>query len=424
MPRTSQPARVSPTPLRSPPLEIRLPPLTGWQHEIAADASRFKVVVAGRQSGKTVLGACLCVAEAARGGEAWWVAPSFPIGELGWRIVEKLCSQIPGVRFEGRPIWRATLPSGGTVQVHSAENPRSLRGATLNGLVLDEAAFCKPETWAVLRPTLSAHRGWAMFISTPAGLNWFHDLYEQADKLEGWKRWRFPSSVNPHLSQDDIRMARREMSSILFSQEYEAEFIAMGSGVFRADWFKHYYTDFEGEDRLYHMAGRAILESDLRKFHTVDLAFSTAENADYTVIGTWGRTSDGHLLLLDWTRGRFEGPEVVKRIRLAYDKHGGIVGIERSARQLAIIQEANRMGLPVRELRPDKDKVARASLAAARMEQGRIWFPPTSTAWWPDLEEEILAFPSTRHDDQVDVLAYAVLEAAGRGPKIHTYKGK
>ena len=46
-------------------------------------------------------------------------------------------------------------------------------------------------------------------------------------------------------------MARQEMSSLVFSQEYEAEFISHGSGMFHAEWIQHYDTRFEGEERVF-----------------------------------------------------------------------------------------------------------------------------------------------------------------------------
>jgi predicted phage terminase large subunit-like protein len=83
-----------------------------------------------------------------------------------------------------------------------------------------------------------------------------------------------------------------------------------------------------------------------------------------------------------------------------------------------IVQEAERTGLPIREVRAEKDKVARALPATARMEQGRVWFPPATTPWMPEITEELLAFPAGRHDDFCDTLGYAVAEAAAWGGDI------
>lgn len=404
----------APSPLRQPQLEIRLPPLAAWQDEIARDASRFKVVCAGRQSGKTALGTILLVAAAVQGGDVWWVAPTFPLGELAWKTIDLLCRQIPGCRFEGRPVFRITLPSGGTIQLRSSDNPDSLRGATLDGVVFDEAAQAKTEAWPTLRPTLSVRKGWALFISTPKGLNWFHDLFEEAKDRKGWRTWTFPSTVNPYLDAEDVELARESMSSLVFSQEYEAEFISHGSGMFHADWIQHYAERFADDERVFMLGAETVSESSCTKFHTVDLAWSMTERADYTVIATWAVTPKRHLVLLDVLRGHFEGPDIVPKMRQAYERWGGVLIVEKATRQMSIVQEAVRTGLPIREVRAEKDKVARALPATARMERKTVWFPPASREWYPDIEQELLAFPAGRHDDFVDCLSYAALQISHR----------
>lgn len=395
--------------------QVRLPSLHALQHEIYTDDSRFKVVVCGRQFGKTTLGVVMCLAEAFKGGDVWWVAPTFPLAEQGWKQIERLVSQYPGSRTEARPIWRATLPSGGTIQAKSADNPDSLRGSTLDGLVMDEAAIAKPDTWPTLRPTLTVRQGWAMFISTPKGTNWFHDLYQEAEDRPGWARWRIPSVDSPFVPEVDVEEARQGMSSLLFSQEYLAEFISGGESQFRAEWIQHYQTRLEGDERLYVLGAEVVPLSTCSTFHTVDLAWSQKEDADYTVISSWAVTPRKHLLLLDVIRGHFEGPDVVPKMRLAYDHWGGPLIVERATRQMSIIQEAVRTGLPVREVRAEKDKVARSWPAQARMEQRTVWFPDRRAPWYADVEEELLAFPASRHDDFVDTLSYAALHVAARG---------
>ena len=89
------------------------------------------------------------------------------------------------------------------------------------------------------------------------------------------------------------------------------------------------------------------------------------------------------------------------------------IGIEAVADQLSIIQHARRDGLPVKELKPDRDKVSRALVAAARLEGGTLYWPATAP-WLDEWENELLLFPNSRHDDQVDTLAYAAIELAKR----------
>ncbi len=63
-------------------------------------------------------------------------------------------------------------------------------------------------------------------------------------------------------------------------------------------------------------------------------------------------------------------------------------------------------GLKVAKSR--RSKVARAITAATYLEQGKIWFP--RKPWRDEWDTELVTFPHSRHDDQVDVLAYAALQ--------------
>lgn len=350
--------------------------------------------------------------EAWRKGRVWWVGPTYPIGQLGWDIIDRLCRQIPGTRFEGRPTYKITLPTGGTIQLRSADNPDSLRGATLTGVVFDEAALAKPEAWPYLRPTLSVLKGWALFISTPKGLNWFHELYEDAAERNTWERWTFPSVTSPYINAEDIEEARAGMSALLFSQEYEAEFISYGTGMFHSDWIQHWQHAGTAEQEAFRLGEEIVLAQTCRFFHTIDLAWSLEEKADYTVISSWAVTPKRHLILRDVIRGRFEGPDIIPKMRQAFERWGGVLYVETSSRQMQIIVEAERQGLPIQTVKADKDKISRALPATARMERGSVWFPPASTPWWPEVEEEVLAFPAGRHDDFVDTLSYAVMQIA------------
>ena len=62
------------------------------------------------------------------------------------------------------------------VDGYRADDPDALRGVGLDGVVLDEAAFMKEEAWVNgIRPALSDRQGWAMFLTTPCGMNWIAD---------------------------------------------------------------------------------------------------------------------------------------------------------------------------------------------------------------------------------------------------------
>ncbi len=217
-------------------ITVTLPRLHPSQRLVRDSSARFKVLACGRRWGKTLLGVALCVESAARGGRAWWIAPTFPVASIGWRAIRYLAKQIPGSQI--REVERiVTLPGGGWIQVKSSDNPDSLRGEGLDLAVFDECAFQVEEAWIeAVRPALSDRQGKALFISTPQGRNWFWRLWArgQAGDPE-WESWTFPTADNPYIDAAEIEAARAGLPERVFAQEYEADF-SLSEGVFFPEW--------------------------------------------------------------------------------------------------------------------------------------------------------------------------------------------
>jgi predicted phage terminase large subunit-like protein len=402
--------------------EIFLPELHEKQIEIVEDQSRFKVLSAGRRWGKTLLGCWLCIAYALEGKRAWWVAPTYTMALEGWRELRQIAVDYGVIVKEAERT--IITPNGGMVSVRSADNPDRLRGAGLDFIVLDECAFIKEQTWTeVLRPTLSDRMGSALFISTPKGYNWFQRLFEDAQNREGWATWTLPTSSNPLVPLSELEIAKEEVGSFLYSQEYEAQFVEATGGLIKPEYFKFYDDEIVREldatgnfidRRVLKYDNRRTYEDDTFKITTVDLAVSTKDTADYTVICTATITKDADIFVEDIIRDRIEAPNLIPILQSVYNKYQpSFIGIEKTGYQLAMVQLARREGLPVKELRADRDKVARAYPLSAKMEAGKIYFP-RQKVWYANLERELLQFPASEHDDQVDALAYIVTQVANR----------
>ena len=84
----------------------------------------------------------------------------------------------------------------------------------------------------LIRPTLTERQGGALFISTPKGFNWFEDIYNKADKLPDWERWQLPTNTNPFVPLSELDIAKEEIGSYLYSQEYEAKFVEFSGACF------------------------------------------------------------------------------------------------------------------------------------------------------------------------------------------------
>ncbi len=209
--------------------------LHSLQAQIANNPARFKVVVNGRRWGKTRLGGYIAIRDALKGKRIWWVAPILATAKIAWRLLKTLVRKIPGALIkESDKVF--IFPGGGEIWFKSADNPDSLRGEGIDGLIMDEADYIPGDTWSkTLRPMLADRKGWAFFISTPREENgWFHELYKrgQADSQTTWASWSYPSETNPFLDPAEIDQARSEMSELEFLQEFMALFVGQPDAVY------------------------------------------------------------------------------------------------------------------------------------------------------------------------------------------------
>ena len=205
--------------------------LNKWQYEVFTDPHRFRIVCAGRRSGKSVLSRVIVLDWALKNpGIYWIVSPTYKQSQMiHWGDLRK---EIP---YE----WTAkknevdlslTLHNGSEITLKGAENPDALRGTKLHGLVIDEIASIRNWDWLwseVLRPTLTDYEAPAIFISTPKGFNHFYNLYELGQDTSPdnrYKSWRFTSYDNPYIPKGEIDYAKQELTEDTFAQEYLADF--------------------------------------------------------------------------------------------------------------------------------------------------------------------------------------------------------
>ena len=381
-----------------------LPGLHENQQEVSKSDARWKILCAGRRFGKTRLGIHMCMEVALNGGRAWWVAPTFAIARVGWRALENAAYSFPP---EIQPKislanMEVLFPNGGSISCKSADNPQRLRGEGLDFLVMDEAAFIKPDVWQeVLRPTLTERKGSALFISTPMGMNnWFYDLWETAGSSPNWDRFQYSTYDNPAIDPDEIDSAKTEVGSIVFAQEYLAEFVDAGQGMLKPEWMQY----FKVEDRMYKGGGSQWQPGEMVHFGAADLAVTTNTQSDYTVVMSYAMSPDMKLYVEDMKRLKIEGPEIIPMIDEMYKRYRwSYVCMEKQGFTKTFIQEAQRKGMRVREMDASKDKITQAMPLSARMEAGDVLFR-SNASWLEDLERELMTFPVGRHDDIVDAL--------------------
>ena len=147
--------------------------------------------------------------------------------DIVWKLLKKLVPKV-WIKAKNETDLKIELINGSTIELKGTENAMALRGRSLSGVVLDEAAFMDPGVWfEVLRPALADKQGWALFISTPDGTaSWFYDLwcYCDEDTSGDWKRWQFTTIEGDNVPPEEIEAARGQLDARTFRQEFEASF--------------------------------------------------------------------------------------------------------------------------------------------------------------------------------------------------------
>lgn len=201
----------------------------------AFEAYRFIVAVCHRRFGKTVMAvnqlikaALLCKKERPRFA---YIAPTYRQAKaVAWDYLKHYTLNIPG-RSVNEAELRVDLPNKARVQLFGADNPDSLRGIYLDGVVPDETGLMETRLWTeVVRPALSDRAGWAFFIGTPNGKNLFWELRNTAESEPGWKLFTFKASETGVIPPEELEAMRRMMTEDEYRQELECSFEASVRG--------------------------------------------------------------------------------------------------------------------------------------------------------------------------------------------------
>lgn len=211
-------------PLRDHPVQLAL----------VRDKVRFKVVPAGRRSGKTERVKRFVVREAMREpGQYFVAAPTRDqVKRIYWNDLKRLSftSVLPDKPSESELIIK--YPNGSTLSLIGLDQPQRMEGSFWTGGAIDEIADVKEDAWEenispaldTFNPERPDYRAWCILLGVPDGMNHYYDMAEYARTANDpdWKLYTWPSS--DILPPDLIDAARRRMSLRQFRQEYEASF--------------------------------------------------------------------------------------------------------------------------------------------------------------------------------------------------------
>jgi predicted phage terminase large subunit-like protein len=192
---------------------------------------------------------------------------------------------------------------------------------------------------------------------------------------------------NSRDSMEVMEKLKTELGSNIFAGQYQQDPMPIGGGLIRPEWLRRF---------------RNIPAEAVRITQSWDTGIKIGVANDPSCCTTWASDGKADYLLDVWLM-RVEYPELKRAVISLYEKwNPQAVLIEDKASGQSLLQDLKQeTGMPLVGVRPVGDKIARLSSVAARFEAGRVIIPEQAK-WLPDYESELLKFPNTTHDDQVD----------------------
>jgi predicted phage terminase large subunit-like protein len=248
-----------------------------------------------------------------------------------------------------------------------------------------------PEKWEVLSlPAIAVEDA-----SIPIGPNEYYDR-------------KAGEALHPeHESIETLRKLELTLGPDVFAAQYQQSPVPAGGAMIKRPWLRYY--DEIPKDISYS-----------RIIQSWDTAAKDGAQNDWSVCTTWLVTEENYYLL-DLVRDRFEYPLLRDTaIELAKRFKPDEILIEDASTGTALAQELrDNANCYVNPIKIDHDKVGRLYVQQGKFAAGRVWFP-RNARFLPELEAELLTFPQSRHDDQVDSVSQAL--AYDGGGYDYTYK--
>lgn len=223
------------------------------QVRLVTEVKRFKVVPAGRRSGKTERAKRFLAKQALKNpNEKYFAAAPTrdQTKKIWWDDLKALTFSATHKKQPSESELKIYLPNGTEIHLVGLDRPERIEGINWTGGIIDEIADIKAVAWEAnilpalntVDPTRPDYRPWCWLIGVPDGLNHYYEMAEYAqnsgDPDWGYYHWKSADILPP----DVIESAKRTMSKKQYLQEFEASF-ETASGRIYEDYSKDNHTN-------------------------------------------------------------------------------------------------------------------------------------------------------------------------------------
>jgi len=225
-------------------------------------------------------------------------------------------------------------------------------------------------------------------------------IAEQDERIQLGPRRTYLRKANTvidpgHEPLEALQREKQRIGSLNFSAQYQQEPIPLEGNLIKRDWIREYDTvpTYTSTDTL---------------IISVDTAMKGEQISDFSVATVWLVRNETCYLINLW-RARVDFPKlkrVILSLRAKYPQATFL--IEDKGSGTSVIQELRVSNIGVVAIISEGDKVTRCAAISAQFEAGCVLLPK-SAPWLDELKLELLGFPNTKNDDQVDSVTQALL---------------
>ena len=203
-------------------------------------------------------------------------------------------------------------------------------------------------------------------------------------------------------SQTALDELKASMGSMEFSAQYQQAPVPAGGNLIKWSWFRFY------DQPPTPLPGDKVIIS-------WDTALSSSQLADYSACVVL-LVRHQSIYILDVIRARLEYPDLKRTVLENYHRWNQIAPscvlvIEKKGSGLSLIQDLRRDDIHAIGITPEGDKIMRMAAQTAVIEAGAVHLP-TQAHWLEEFKKELLSFPASKHDDQIDALSQALQRAS------------
>ena len=284
-------------------------------HRLVHEDSPFiSCLVAGRQTGKTFFMQNDAVMRALNNPKhrMFWVSPIQDQANKVMKDIEamfsnhqELWNQI--VKRYDRKANELYFYNGSFIKFRSADSGDNLRGATLDYIYLDEAAYMKLDFInEVLLPMVTRTNGNVCAASTFNGPNWFYDWYKDGQLETNWEQIKSIKKTYLDLNDPAVEKTVLGIKKSMTKAQFDQEFLCRPVSA----------------NALFSNVEDAIVQSIVQDYDRLYIGMDIGVAQDYTVLTAM--TEDYKVVDIDRFNFKEEGmdsEEFKNRIKAFYLKH-------------------------------------------------------------------------------------------------------